>query len=529
MRTAVIAPSQLIAGAYAYRGASAAVCYMPVGQVALEPSAFGMVFEKPFANATTVVHDDSPVAKVEIRGPLEHHENFFFDSYDAIKSRVANALKSSAKCVLLSIDSPGGAVSGCFDTVTELRRMSAEAGKPIHAYVDGQACSAALAIAFAATQVHVPPTGIVGSIGVFETLIDRTAQDAAIGEKYTMISSGARKLDGNPHTPVSDEAIEARKALVDATADQFFALVSKYRNISIADVAAMNGAMFCGQKAIDVGLADTVATEDQVMALLAAEAEGTGSPLPVAANVGEKTMDYKEAIAALRKCAEGDDEDAKKAKRALSAWDEEPKKDEPKKNEAKATSDPEPKPEEKKDEAKAAAPPADKDPDKDGDVDAKALASSVVQLGETVRNLQAKETARAEASERSQLLASRPDMAPEVDAFYAKQPLALMRAAYQAPDKGGLPRGPGKGKQVGAAMAAAAAMPTVPGSANPNPPDAQLGTGGRSNMSGEGDYIDQIMGLAHEANPIRCEGNRLVMSMLTPDHARELIQKGAAK
>src|SRR5262245_17775725 len=55
------------------------------------------------------------VAIVRISGPLMHHRDCFFDSYDAIRARVTLALASDAHAVALLIDSPGGVVSGAFD------------------------------------------------------------------------------------------------------------------------------------------------------------------------------------------------------------------------------------------------------------------------------------------------------------------------------------------------------------------------------------------------------------------------------
>lgn len=65
--------------------------------------------------------------------------------------------------VLMTIDSPGGAVSGVHD----FARYVANFSKPIAVHVSGQCCSAVYWIASQASGgISLDPTGVVGSIGV---------------------------------------------------------------------------------------------------------------------------------------------------------------------------------------------------------------------------------------------------------------------------------------------------------------------------------------------------------------------------
>src|SRR4051812_16514999 len=100
--------------------------YREQGLLALARQAWGMSFDAR-GDGSLVEHRDG-IAVVSIRGPLMHHSHYWCDSYDAIKERVLEALSSSPRAIVLSIDSPGGLVSGCFDTANEIRAAAAAAG-----------------------------------------------------------------------------------------------------------------------------------------------------------------------------------------------------------------------------------------------------------------------------------------------------------------------------------------------------------------------------------------------------------------
>jgi capsid assembly protease len=183
--------------------------FEPSGLLAIEPRAFGMLLASEWKAPSNEEH--GPITVVNVRGPLMHHEDPCSDSYDAIKARAAAAFSSSAMAVVLRIDSPGGLVSGCFDTMRELRRMAETARKPLYAYVDN-ACSAAYALACGCSKIFAAASGVVGSIGVIDTVLDVTELDARQGVKVAIVTSGARKADSNPHTPLTDSKLAATQA-----------------------------------------------------------------------------------------------------------------------------------------------------------------------------------------------------------------------------------------------------------------------------------------------------------------------------
>ena len=204
-----------------HHGVPLAVNELSIGMMLFAP----MPEREPFTMQGSVA-----VVDVGYGGAMSQRPGCAWDSYPEVADRARKAFaEPRASSVVLRVDSPGGDALGCFELFQELRDMASAAGKPLLAFVDGTAASAAYAIACSATRIFVPPAGLVGSVGVMVPSVDQTAADAAAGLKYTLFSSGSRKLDGNPHVRMTDDAAAEIKARVNALADVFFDVVAKGR------------------------------------------------------------------------------------------------------------------------------------------------------------------------------------------------------------------------------------------------------------------------------------------------------------
>lgn len=416
--------------------------YMPHGELALDPKAFGMPFD---------CHDEPPhpeargeVVVVPIVGPLVNQGSFWWDSYKAIRSRVADVLASSPRAVILDIDSPGGEVSGCFDTARELRRLAADARVPLLAHVSGHATSAAYALATAASRIGVSRTATLGSIGVMASMVDATAMNEQRGLRVAVITSGALKADGNPDTELDAEAVARMQRKVNRLAEEFFALVVEHGRGESADtIRSLEAGQFLGPEAVALGLADEITTLEKMLADPAAFGEAvdpTPTGGPTMADEDKNDDEMKTARAALEKAAESDDEEtAKKAKAALKAMDD----DEP---DAQGDEDP-PKSEDKDDG------PSGEGEDDDEKAKASAKASGVDREYSVHKRLHALETkiaADEQAAERDKLIASRPDFSAQTVAFLKDCDLATVRRAVKDFEKG-----PGRKEKLAAHAAAA--------------------------------------------------------------------------
>jgi signal peptide peptidase SppA len=169
----------------------------------------------------------------------------------------------SISSIILDVDSPGGSS----DMIHETGELIASADKPVYAVADGMAGSAAYWLASQADQLFATPSGSVGSIGVYSVHEDQSAKDALEGKRFTFISAGEHKTEGNPHEPLSEEAREFRQAHVDSLYDDFLSVVASGRGKSVKQVKENfgGGRMFRPAQALELGMIDGVRSFDQVV------------------------------------------------------------------------------------------------------------------------------------------------------------------------------------------------------------------------------------------------------------------------
>lgn len=207
------------------------------------------------------------VAIVPVEGTLVKRA-FLFDcgsSYAGIRKDVQAALDDPrAGAILLKIDSPGGSVDG----VQELEDFLTAAAKlkPLYAFADGQATSAAYWLASTARKIAAPPTAQVGSIGVLSVHVDRSSLDEKVGVKRTFLTAGVYKAAGNDAAPLADTDRAYLQERLDQLYDLFLSAVQTNRKVSRDKAQAMaGGKVFLAGPAKEVGLIDMVMGLDQFM------------------------------------------------------------------------------------------------------------------------------------------------------------------------------------------------------------------------------------------------------------------------
>lgn len=190
---------------------------------------------------------------------------------DALTSQVRQALAAEdVVAIVLDVDSPGGGVFGVPELADEIR--ASRGRKPIVAVANAMAASAAYWLASAADELVVTPSGTVGSIGVYAVHEDWSKWAEQEGIATTFVHAGAFKVEGHPFAPLPAEARAKMQADVDAYYDQFVTAVAKGRGVSKATVRSDvfgQGRMLLARDAVNHGLADRVATLDEVLVELA--------------------------------------------------------------------------------------------------------------------------------------------------------------------------------------------------------------------------------------------------------------------
>jgi signal peptide peptidase SppA len=199
-------------------------------------------------------------------------------SYEGISAQIRDAVDDpSVQTILLDIDSPGGEATGMFATAQVV--AAANRVKPVIAFVNDMAASAAYGIASAAREIIVSPTSIVGSIGVVLTHLDRSGEMEKKGVKATLIHAGAHKVDGHAFGPLSDSVTADLQAEVGKFYDQFVSLVAQGRGARLpkANARATEARTYIGADAVKEGLADRVASLDDVFAEFAKPAQAAST------------------------------------------------------------------------------------------------------------------------------------------------------------------------------------------------------------------------------------------------------------
>jgi signal peptide peptidase SppA len=251
--------------------------------MAIEPGALGKAFFPGFFGGDEAKYTRSgPVGIVTVDGPLMQRGGWFWDGYEDIQGRLSAALGDDAvRAVVLRINSPGGMCAGLFEGVAAMRRAKASSGKPIVAYADETAASAAYAIASIADHIVLPDSGRVGSVGTVITLAERTKMNEADGIRVEVIATGKAKTDGHPDVPLKDEAIARFRAVADHLNGIFVGQVAEARKMSPQQVLGLEAAMFHGATAVQAGLADEVGGFDAALAK-AEQLAGKTAPRPAA-------------------------------------------------------------------------------------------------------------------------------------------------------------------------------------------------------------------------------------------------------
>lgn len=244
---------------------------------------------RPLQNTRQVTLRDS-TAIVPITGPIFRYANLFTEisgatSLEVLARDFQQAVDNpQVEKIVLAIDSPGGQANG----IAELAQLIHGAPKPVVAYVDGMAASAAYWLASAADQIIVSKTAMVGSIGAVSTIDTRQADG-----RIELVSSQSPKKRPNLATDAGRAQLQAH---LDHLAQVFIDDVAAYRHTTSERVATDfgQGDLLMGATAVAAGMADAVSTLETLLAGSPGAALGiamsTEPTLPAAAPVATELL-----------------------------------------------------------------------------------------------------------------------------------------------------------------------------------------------------------------------------------------------
>lgn len=214
------------------------------------------------------------VAIIPVMGTLVQRSSWMdaqsgMTGYPAIANMLGQALTDTeVKAILLEVDSGGGEASGMFDLADQI--YAARDQKPLWAIANEQAYSAAYAVASSASQLYMPRTAGVGSVGVIAMHVDQSGKNEKAGMTYTAITAGAKKAALSRHAPLADSARADLQAEIDRLYGLFADTVARNRGLDAEAVKATEAGLLNPDQAIAAGFADGIATLGDVISKLEA-------------------------------------------------------------------------------------------------------------------------------------------------------------------------------------------------------------------------------------------------------------------
>jgi len=175
-----------------------------------------------------------------------------------IVAKIDDAAKNDAiKGVLLSVDSPGGAVSPSIEIAYAIKRLKEK--KPVVAYAKGTIASGSYYASIWANEIIANPGSMVGSIGVIMQGADLSGVMEKIGIKTQTVQAGKYKQIGATDRPWADFEVNELNKVIQGTYDMFAQDVADARGLDIKkrDLFA-NAHIFTALQAKEVGLVDTL-------------------------------------------------------------------------------------------------------------------------------------------------------------------------------------------------------------------------------------------------------------------------------
>ncbi len=212
------------------------------------------------------------IARIKIQGLIRNDE-------DRVQALDRLGRSSTARAVIVHVDSPGGTTAGSEQLYDALVRLKAK--KPMVVVVDGLAASGAYIAAMASDRIIAQSASLVGSIGVLFQYPNFTNLLKSVGVQVEEIKSSPLKAAPNGFEPTSPEARAAIESIVMDSYAWFKDLVHTRRHLDGASLDQVSdGRVFTGRQGLAVKLVDALGNETDAVAWLAKE-KGISDKLPV--------------------------------------------------------------------------------------------------------------------------------------------------------------------------------------------------------------------------------------------------------
>ncbi|QNT77383.1 signal peptide peptidase SppA [Entomobacter blattae] len=198
-------------------------------------------------NSIARIKVEGTISSKSIKETLEQIEDVYKDD--------------TVKAVILDINSPGGAVTSGERVHDAIERLSAK--KPVVVTMEGLAASAGYMIAVPAQRIFAHRTSLTGSIGVILESPEVSGLMEYVGVNVNELVSGPMKGQPSFFKPLSPAGREMLQGVIADLYQQFVAIVSKGRHLSIEDVKRLaDGRPYTGSQALNLKLIDEIGDQD---------------------------------------------------------------------------------------------------------------------------------------------------------------------------------------------------------------------------------------------------------------------------
>lgn len=182
-----------------------------------------------------------------------------------------DAIEEGAQCIVMDFSTPGGQATHAFEYADEIRKLCDDNNIELIAYVDEMACSAGYLLACICDEVIANPDSVVGSIGAVVALTDVSEAMKQAGIKRIFITSGTAKVPYDEEGAFKSDFINKVQSEVDMLNDKFVSHVSKFTGLDDSTIRGLNADSFNAEEALSIGLVNSIQTQSEFAAYLAAK------------------------------------------------------------------------------------------------------------------------------------------------------------------------------------------------------------------------------------------------------------------
>ena len=220
----------------------------------------------------TAIKEDG-LGIVSLSGPTQYAETWYFTNaaYTTLRSTLESLIEDDeVKEIALVINSPGGEATGLVETAEWIHSQTGK--KPIFAFTDSLACSAAYLLGAACTAFYSSRYAELGCCGVMAAVED----DTEAMKKWGIFTKIFRSKSASKKnlSPLTEEGAEALQKRLDELEDGYFSALTAFRGSEkTADIKTLEGGTVLGEEAAAIGLTDGVYTYEEFMDLITGDEE----------------------------------------------------------------------------------------------------------------------------------------------------------------------------------------------------------------------------------------------------------------